>query len=171
MRATASCADQQRGRFRDYLLTLVKRFAYDRTVRPRQQEQFEHKFVSIHSLVQDSDRAYEPPAHETPEEAFQKKWQAEVQAAVRRNLQAYYEGSAKAQQRRQFEIFVAARLAGPAQKEPTQDELADHFQVSRDQVRYALRIVGKHAERLLRQELRDQLGSEGDIDKESEGML
>src|SRR5437870_8316741 len=33
-------ADQARGRFRDYLRTLVKRFAYDQTARARVQKQF-----------------------------------------------------------------------------------------------------------------------------------
>jgi len=94
-----------------------------------------------------------------------------VPAAVLRNLQSYYEGSVKPEERRRFTIFAAVRFAGPGQGEPTQEELAERFQVSRDQVRYALEMVGKHYERLLRQELRDQLGSEADVDEEIKGLL
>src|SRR5688500_14437850 len=41
-------ADPTRGRFRDFLKTLLKRFAYDQVVRAPEQTQFERRFVSIH---------------------------------------------------------------------------------------------------------------------------
>ena len=42
--------------------------------------------------------------------------------------------------------------------------------VTRDQVRYALKEVLARFQRLLRQELRDQVGSEADIDEELRGL-
>jgi len=42
-------ADPSRGRFRDFLRTVVKRFAYDQAVRPRAQLKFEQGLVSIHA--------------------------------------------------------------------------------------------------------------------------
>jgi RNA polymerase sigma-70 factor (ECF subfamily) len=165
-RGWLSPADAQRGQFRHFLCTLLKRFAYNQTVRANKQEAFEQRFVSVHRLIQDSDRAYEPPARETPEEAFQKQWQAGVLGAVRRNLRAYYEGLGKPAQRQRFAIFAAYHFVERSSEQPTQDALAARFGVSREVVRYALEEVGKRYERFLRQEVRDQVGTEADIEQE-----
>lgn len=164
-------ADPQRGRFRDFLATLLKRFAHDKTVRAGKQAQFENRFVSIHSLMQDSDRAYEPPERETPEEAFRKQWRTEVLHAVRRSLQAHYEGQTRPEERLRFEIFAACHFVDRVEDQPTQEALAARFGVSRDIVRYALAEVGKRYERFLRQELRDQVNSEEEVDEEIRKLL
>ncbi|HJT76183.1 MAG TPA: hypothetical protein VJ739_03190 [Gemmataceae bacterium] len=164
-------ADPHRGRFRDFLRIMLRRFASDQTARAPRQAQFERQFVSIASLVRDSDRAYEPPAHETPEEAFDRQWKAETLAAVRRNLRAYYEGKERPEDRRRFAIFAAYHFVDRAEDQPTQDALAERFGVSREQVRYALEEVGKRYARFLRQEVRDQVGSEAEVDEELRGLL
>src|SRR5262245_18370004 len=150
---------------------MVKRFAYDRTVRPRRQERFERQFVSVHTLVRDSDRAWEPPAGETPDEAFEKKWKAEVRAAVLRSLEAFYQGSARPEERQRFTLWAAGHLLPSSQEKPTQEELGERFGLTRDQVRYALAEVDRRLIRFLRQELRDQLGPDVDIDAEVRNLL
>jgi DNA-directed RNA polymerase specialized sigma24 family protein len=164
-------ADPGRGRFRDFLLTLVKRFAHDRTVRATNQVKFEKHLVSVHSLVQDSDRAYEPPDHETPEEAWHRQWKAELLAAVRRNLCEHYEGLTRPEKLLRYEIFAAAHFVDRLDDQPAQDTLAARFSVTREQVRYALEEVGKRYQRFLRQELRAQVGSEEEIDEEIKRLL
>jgi RNA polymerase sigma-70 factor (ECF subfamily) len=156
-------ADPQRGRFRDFLLTLLKRFAYDQTARARVQTKFEQGFVSVHTLMQDSDRAYEPPARADPEEEFRTQWKAGLLTAVRASLRAYYQGLNKPDERRRFEIFAAFQFVDRSEDQPTQEALAARFEVSRDQVRYALKEVGQRYARFVRQELRDQVGSETDL--------
>ena len=163
-------ADQARGRFRDYLRTLVKRFAYDQTARAPAQKQFEQRFVSVHSLVQDSDRAGEPPAGETPEQAFDRLWKTDVPAAAHRSLRVYYHGLNDSDALVRYQIFAAVHLREAGTKEPTQEALAARFGVTRDKVRYALKEVLARFERLLRQELRDQVGSEADIEEELRGL-
>jgi hypothetical protein len=127
--------------------------------------------VSIHGLVRDSHRAYEPPARETPEEAFQKKWKADVLAAVLQNLQAYYEGLGKPAAAQRFAIFTAYYFVKPGDDRPTQEALAKRFGVSPQQVRYALEEVQGRYERFLRQEVRDQVGAEADVEEEIRGLL
>ena len=83
-------ADQTRGHFRNFLRKILERFAYDKVVRAPQQTQFEQRFVSIHSLMDDTERSYEPPAGETPDEAFERGWKAALLQTVRRNLEANY---------------------------------------------------------------------------------
>jgi RNA polymerase sigma-70 factor (ECF subfamily) len=164
-------ADPQRGRFRDFLLTLLQRFAYDQTVRARVQTKFEKGFVSVHSLVQDSDRAYEPPVRQPPEEAFRSQWKAEVLAGVRVSLLAYYEGLHKPNEWQRFEIFAAFHFVDRLEDRPTLEALAARFGVSRDQVRYALDQVEKRYARFVQQELRDQAGSEADVEEDLRDLL
>jgi RNA polymerase sigma-70 factor (ECF subfamily) len=164
-------ADQARGRFRDFLLTLLQRFTCDETWRAGAQEKFEHLFVSLHDLRQDSDLAYEPPVGETPEEAFHKQWKAGVLAAVRRNLQACYDGLGKPDERQRFDVFAAYHFVDRLEDQPTQEALAARFGVSRDQVRYALEVVQKRYRHLLRQELRDLGHSEEELDEEIRELL
>jgi DNA-directed RNA polymerase specialized sigma24 family protein len=164
-------ADPARGHFHDFLLTLLQRFAYDKTRRLGAQEKFEQQHVSLDSLVQDSDRTYQPPARETPEEVFHKQWKADLLAAVRRNLQAIYEGGGKPDKRQPFEIFAAYYFVDRLEDQPTQEALAARFGVSRDQVRYALEVVAKRYRHLLRQELRDQGYSEEELDGEIRKLL
>jgi RNA polymerase sigma-70 factor (ECF subfamily) len=164
-------ADPQRGRFRDFLLTLLKRFAYDQTARARAQTKFEQGFVSVQALMQDGDRAYEPPARATPEEEFRAQWKAKVLAAVREGLRAYYQGLNKPKAWQRYEIFAAFQFVDRSEDQPTQEALAARFGVSRDQVRYALDEVGKRHARLVRQELRDQVSSEAELEEELRDLL
>jgi DNA-directed RNA polymerase specialized sigma24 family protein len=164
-------ADPTRGRFRDFLKTLLKRFAFDHVVRAPEQTQFERRFVSIHSLMDDADRAYEPPAGETPEEAFDKEWKAALLRTVRDNLGALYAATSDPDERQRFEIFAACTFVERGEDQPTQDALAERFGVSRDRVRYALDQVRKRWERLLRQEVRDQVGADVDVEEEIRKLL
>src|SRR5207249_3864205 len=81
-------ADRNRGQFRNFLCTVVKRFAYDQTVRPRAKAKRPPGFVSIYDLITESDRSYEPPGGETPEQAFDNAWRLDLLGTVRRNLLA-----------------------------------------------------------------------------------
>ncbi len=158
--------DQARGHFRDFLKTILRRFAFDQVVRPPQQAQFEQRFVSIHGLVNDRDRAFEPPDRETPEEAFDRGWKTALLQTVRRNLEAHSAAASDPEERRRFKIFAALHFAERDEDRPTQEALAARFGISRDQVRYALEQVRKRAERLLRQEVRDQVGADVDVEEE-----
>jgi RNA polymerase sigma-70 factor (ECF subfamily) len=163
-------ADSARGRFRDFLKTLLKRFAYDQVVRTPEQTCFEQRFVSLHSLT-DDDRAYEPPASETPDEAFDRAWKAALLRTVRDNLAAHYATTADAEERKRFDIFAARYFVDRGQDQPTQEALAERFEVNREYVRYALTLVQKRWERLLRQEVRDQVGRDVDVDEEIRKLL
>ena len=159
-----------KGRFRGFLKTLVGRFAIVRTDRARNQDQFERQFVAVSSLVKDEDRSFEPAAGETPDEAFDRQWKVETLTTVRRNLRTHYVGSGDPEQRKRFEIFAAYHLADPATGQPTREELAVRFGVSLETVRYALGELKKRYERLLRQEVRDQVGSEDEVEAELRGL-
>jgi RNA polymerase sigma-70 factor (ECF subfamily) len=164
-------ADPTRGRFRDFLRKILSRFAFDQIVRTPRQFEFEQRFVSIHCLLTESDRAYEPPAGDTPEEAFDREWQAALLQTVRRNLEGHYVAASDPEERQRYAIFAALHFVENATERPTLDALATRFGLSRDQVRYAVEQVRKRSERLLRQEIRDQVGSEADVEDEVRKLL
>ena len=163
-------ADPGRGRFRAFLKTLVGRFATVRTDRARNQDRFEKQFVAVSSLMRDEDRSYEPAAGEAPDEAFDRQWKQDVLATVRRHLREHYEGSSDPEQQKRYAIFAAYHLADQAKEQPTRHALAARFGVSLEAIRYALEQVKKKYERLLRQEVRDQVGSEEEVEAELHGL-
>ena len=66
-------ADRDRGRFRTYLLTLLKRFLSDHgKQREKKQVVFEQEIIPISSLIDENDRQFVPRDDERPEDIFMK---------------------------------------------------------------------------------------------------
>lgn len=161
-------ADPGKGQFRSFVKTLVARFAVARFDRAPNQQQHERGYVSVATLMTDADRQWEPTAGETPEDAFERSWRVSVLATVRRNLAIHYEaGDQTAKQR--YAIFTAYHE--PTGEQPTRQQLAMQFGITLEAVRWALDDVRKRYERLLRQEVRDQVGSEAEMDEELQKFL
>lgn len=163
-------ADRSRGKFRSFLLLLLKRFLSDHgnpDRRPRQQS-FEEGFVSITSLLTEDDRSFEPPTHQTPEAAFMRQWARDLVAQVREQVQDLF---AKRGQPEFYELFAASQDERPGQAKPTQEELGVRFGLDRDGVKYRLQQV-KHAFLVkLRAAVRDQVGSDAEVDQEIGELL
>jgi len=160
-------AVEGRGRFRSFLLGVLKHFLSDRgPQRAPRPVVFERGFVRVSELVGDEERAYEPAADETPDAVFDRQWAAGVWETVRRQLRERY-----AQEGRLawYDLFIA--YSAPEGKRPSQEALAERFGLSRDQVRDILDKVRKRWERLLRAEVREQVGSEADVDDEMRELL
>jgi RNA polymerase sigma-70 factor (ECF subfamily) len=67
-------ADPDKGRFRAFLLTVLKRFHADRGAnRAPRQSLFERQFVAIAALMGDQDGSLEPVAGSTPDEVFNRE--------------------------------------------------------------------------------------------------
>ncbi len=127
--------------------------------------------MSIHSLIEGSDRAYEPPDNEAPAEAFDRAWKVALLQTVRRNLEADYMAAIGPKEKQRFEIFAALDLVERDEHRPSQEAIAERFGITRDQVRYAVEQVKKRYERLLRQENRDQMGADVDVEEEIRKLL
>jgi hypothetical protein len=70
-----------------------------------------------------------------------------------------------------YEIFAARHRVDSAADQPTQETLASQFGITREQVRYALDEVTKRYERFVRQELREETGSEEEVELEIRELL
>ncbi len=157
-------ADQQRGRFRTFLLTILTRFLADQSpARAPIQVTFDARMVAVSALVSDTERTFEPPHNRTPEELFMQQWAGAVLAHVERDLEAWCVTRGRPDW---YRMFCELYYPPPGNPRVTQQELADRLHLSRDQVRYGLEEVHKQFIELLRGEMADQVGPDGDLDGE-----
>jgi DNA-directed RNA polymerase specialized sigma24 family protein len=156
-------ADPRRGRFRNFLLTILCRFVSDRgPERSTRQSQFEQRLVPISALVREEDRSFEPASGETAEQIFMRQWAEAVIAAVVRQLEAWCQQKGRPDW---YRIFSAAYLQNGSVR-PSQESLAEQSGVSRDQVRYALEQVKSQFIFLMREEVCGQGDSDADAQRE-----
>jgi RNA polymerase sigma-70 factor (ECF subfamily) len=157
-------ADPARGRFRTFLLTILKRFLSDQGPdRAPRQKTFDDQLVSISALISDQERSFEPAAHENPENVFMKQWALAVIANARRALELWCDERGRPDW---YQIFSAVNLPAPGQSRLTQQALADRLRLTRDQVRYALEEVNAQFVTLLRNEVAEQVETNDELDTE-----
>jgi RNA polymerase sigma-70 factor (ECF subfamily) len=162
-------ADQARGKFRTFLLTLLNRFLSDRGAsRAPRQEVFDRTMVSVHGLLGDAERTYEPAGGETPEDVFMRQWAAAVVDRVLKRLRQFYEEEGRPAW---YELFAAHHLVGPGETRPTQEMLGARHGMTRDQVRYALEVTERRFRHYLREEAGDQVTSDADVGEEIHDLL
>src|SRR5262249_19753270 len=140
-------ADRGRGRFRSFLLGVLKRVLADRGRQARGPTQG----LSIESLIGDEERSYEPATDETPEEGFERRWADGVWQRVLTELRQRYQDEGRLEW---FAIFRDYHLTEG--KRPSQQALAERHGLSPDQVGDVLDKVKKRLERLVRAELREE---------------
>jgi RNA polymerase sigma-70 factor (ECF subfamily) len=154
-------ADPTRGRFRSFLLTVLNRFLSDQSAgRVRRQERFERGLLSIEQLMTDEDRAFEAAGGEAPDLVYLKRWATSLFAAVLADLKRLCEAEGRGDW---YALFAAARLEC---EPPTQEDLAAQHGLTRDALRHRLDVLERRLARLLRAEVREQVGSEAELDLE-----
>ncbi len=143
-------ARREKGRFRTFLLTLLKRFLSDQLdpARQRRQVSFEAQLVSISDLLTDEERLYEPAANQTADDIFMRKWAKELVEQVRQEVKELYE---KRELAEWFELFRQSKDMVPGERPVTQEELGAPFGLNRDDVKYRLKDVKESFRVLLRQ--------------------
>jgi RNA polymerase sigma-70 factor (ECF subfamily) len=160
-------ADPTRGRFRTFLLAVLKHFLSDQGPRACRQKRFEEGLVCVSSLLGEADRSYEPATEETPERVYMKKWAAELVGKVREQFRQRCEQDGRLLT---YQVF-AASLDTPAGRPPTQEALAARFGLSRDQVRYAWKQATDWYAELLRARVRLEVCSDADVGEEIRDLL
>jgi RNA polymerase sigma-70 factor (ECF subfamily) len=157
-------ADPARGRFRNFLLTILNRFLADQSgTRAPKQRQFDHHLVPISTLVRDEDRTFEPTVNETPEELFMRQWAKAVVGKAQADLAAWCRSQGRAAW---YDIFAAVHSPPTGEPPLTQQAAAARFGVTRDQVRYALEQTAQRFVELLAAEVSDQVESPAEIQSE-----
>jgi RNA polymerase sigma-70 factor (ECF subfamily) len=157
-------ADEQRGRFRNFLLAILKRFLADQKPdRTTRQKAFDDRLLSISTLVGESDRTYEPPDNRTPEQIFMQQWAHSVIAAVQQRLETWCNNRGRPDW---FRVFCEVHLRDPASPRVSQQALADALHITREQVRYGVDQTHQQFVDFLQAEIADQVESTEDIESE-----
>jgi hypothetical protein len=124
--------------------------------------------VSVESLIGDEERRFEPSGGETAEAIYMKKWAAALVEQVLRRLQQFYAEEGRPVW---YDLFAATHGVTPPTERVSQQQLGERFGLTRDQVRYALEITEKRFAHLLREEVRDQVGTEAEVGEEVRDLL
>lgn len=162
-------ADPGRGRFRAFLLTIVKRFLADQSPhRAPRQRTFDDHLLSISALISDEERSFDPADYDSPDDIFMTQWAHAVVNHVRRMLQTWCEGRGRPDW---YQIFSEVHFPPPGVAAAAQQNLAERFRISRDQIRYCLEMTSNEFASLLRKEVADQVGSQDEVDAELSDLL
>ena len=162
-----SVADPQRGRFRSFLLAVLKNFVADHSPdRQRRQSAFEVGLVPVSVLArgkEEESACFEPAQSLTPDEIFMRRWAESLILAVGEQLRMRCIERGRTDW---YVIFERFHFPPPGSKRPSQEELAASLGVSRDQIRYALDQTGDQFGHLLREMLADQVTTPAELNSE-----
>jgi RNA polymerase sigma factor (sigma-70 family) len=155
-------ADQSRGRFRSFLLLVLKRFLVNQWHRANRLKRAGDR----HCLPLPLDTAemryiQEPADTSTPEQAFEKQWALALLETILGQLRSEYEQDGKG---RLFETLKPC-LMGDRQSQPYA-ALAVTLQVSEGAVKTAVHRLRKRYQDRLKAEIADTVASPQDVDDE-----
>jgi RNA polymerase sigma-70 factor (ECF subfamily) len=155
------------GKFRSYLLTLVKHFLANERERERAQKRGGGR-ACVRLESESGERRYraEPVETETPESLFERHWALTLLDQVMAKLQCEYAQGGKA------DLFARLRpcLSGAERLLPYA-ELGAILGVSEGAVKVAVHRLRKRYGELLRAEIADTVGSPAEIDEEIRHLI
>jgi len=155
-------ADPQRGRFRSFLLTAIKRFLNDEWDRVRTAKRGGGcKFFSFN--LQDAENRYRAEAANdlTPEKLYERRWATALLEQVFARLRQEY---AAVGHLAQFDAYKAC-LWDMAQT-PSYAQLAAELGVTEDSIKMAVHRLRSRYRHVLRSEIAQTITTEGDLDDE-----
>ncbi|HTR42334.1 MAG TPA: sigma-70 family RNA polymerase sigma factor [Pseudomonadales bacterium] len=155
-------ADQSRGRFRSFLLMVLKRFLIVEWRRANAQKRAgDRHCLPLPLDTAETRYAREPADTSTPEQAFEKQWALTLLESVLGGLRAEYEHTGKGQ------LFEALKpcLTGTRESQPYA-ELATRLDMSEGAVKVAVHRLRERYRERLRAEIAHTVASPGDVDNE-----
>ncbi len=155
-------ADQSRGRFRSFLLLIVKRFlAVEWHKANAQKRGAGHRCVPLPLDTAETRYASEPADTGTPDQAFEKQWALTLLANVLGQLRADYEQDGKG------DLFEALKpcLTGRSEAQPYA-ALADQLEMTEGAVKVAVHRLRERYRERLRAEIVHTVASPAEVDSE-----
>lgn len=153
-------ADQSRGRFRSFLLMVLKRFLAVEWRRANAQKRAGDR-LTLPLDTAETRYTREPADTSTPEQAFEKQWALTLLETVLRELRAEYENSGKG---RLFETLKPC-LTGSRESQPYVT-LATTLDISEGAVKVAVHRLRERYRERLRAEIAHTVASSADVDNE-----
>ncbi|MBC8352511.1 MAG: sigma-70 family RNA polymerase sigma factor [Planctomycetes bacterium] len=160
-------ADQERGRFRSYLLGALKHFvANQRTRQKAQKRGGSIPHLSLNYAAAEVWYQGEPAEAETPESMFRRRWALSVLDSVIKRLEKEYEAKGKAQ------LFRALKdcLTGDS-RDISYDKLAAEVSMSPGAVKTAAHRLRKRYRELLKDEISQTVTCQEEVEDEINQLL
>jgi RNA polymerase sigma factor (sigma-70 family) len=155
-------ADQQKGRFRSFLLSALNHFLADEWDRARAQKRGGGiPPVPLQFDTAETRYGHEPVDHVTPEQNYERRWALTLLDTVLRRLRSEYEQEGRA------DLFAALHpcLVGDRTAQPYA-ELAAKLGISEGTVKSAVHRLRQRYRRLLRDEIAQTVAEPGEVDDE-----
>ena len=154
-------ADQQRGRFRSFLLTSISYFLANEWDKSQTQKRGGGRVVSLPLGGADTDCRWEPPDNVTPEQIFEWRWAVALLDQVMNRLCAEYTG------RGQAELFGELKpcLLGEREAQPYA-ALASKLGMTEGSVKVAVHRLRQRYRQLLREEIANTVAGPEEVEEE-----
>jgi RNA polymerase sigma-70 factor (ECF subfamily) len=155
-------ADQSRGRFRSFLLLVLKRFLAGEWHKAHaQKREGDRRWLPLPLDTAETRYASEPADTATSEQAFEKQWALTLLEAVMSQLRADYEQDGKGH------LFEALKpcLLGSHESQPYAD-LASVLEMSEGAVKVAVHRLRERYRERLKAEIANTVASPADVDAE-----
>ena len=157
---TIAVANQERGKFRSFLIVSFKRFLNEKYVRANAQQRGGGQPVISLDQREDDDRKIEAADSLTAEQEFQRQWARTVLKLVMEQLEQDYKKQDRLAQFQQLKPFIA--------REDGQNyhEVAKQLQMTPSAARMASSRLRERFRFLLRQEIAQTVAGRQDVDEE-----
>lgn len=160
-------ADQERGRFRTFLLTMFKRFQANESDRKNAIKRGGgRQLLSINADEAEARYRLEPRDQTTPEQVFERRWAITLLDRVLRRLHDDYETSGKAALFEQCQPFLTG---GSVQV--SYAEIGRRLEMTEGAVKVAVHRLRNRYRDFLKEEVAQTLGEDGDIEEELAELL
>jgi RNA polymerase sigma factor (sigma-70 family) len=154
-------ADQERGRFRSFLLTSISNFLVNEWHKARTQKRGNGQIVSLQSDDAETGYAHEPADHLTPEQSFEWRWALTLLDQVMNRLSVEFARDGKAGL---FETLKPC-LLGERTAQPYA-VLAAKLMMTEGSVKVAVHRLRQRYRQLLRDEIANTVSQPEEIEEE-----
>jgi RNA polymerase sigma-70 factor (ECF subfamily) len=153
-------ADQEKGRFRSFLLTSLKFFVADEEDRDRAQKRGGGALVALEFSSGEERYAREPAHDETPERIFERRWALSVLDRVMEKLRNEF------LQHGRPEHFERLKMSLLGQSDAPYAGLAREMKTSEGALKVAIHRLRKRYRELFRQEIADTVADPAEVESE-----
>ncbi len=162
-----AAADQERGKFRTFMLTALQRYMADEWDRERAQKRGGRELpISLDFDTAEGGYKLEPPDDRTPEDVFDESWAATLMEQARQRMRREMLEPGKEERFELLEGFVS----GEGEDVPYR-EVAETLGLSEAAVKTAVHRMRKRFGHILRDEVADTVGDEAAVDDELRHLL
>ena len=160
-------ADQERGRFRSFLLTILKRFLSNEKKRADAQKRGGGQVILSLDFGSGEERLrLEPADDRTPERLFNRQWVLTLLDHVLSQLGQDYAAKGKTAIFDRLKVYLAA-----SSNTPSYAELSEELEMSESAVKVAVHRLRERYRNILRAEIANTVASDNEVDDELNYLL